>query len=70
MKKNSFTIIQPDDWHIHLREGFITKLVLKDTCTTFGRALVMPNLKKPLLKPSQADQYRIFLKDLILNLKR
>ena len=65
MKKNSFTIIQPDDWHIHLREGSITKLVLKDTYTTFGRALVMPNLHKPLLKPSQADQYRIFLKDLI-----
>ena len=65
MKKNSFTIIQPDDWHIHLREGPIAKLVIKDTYSTFGRALVMPNLKKPLFKPSQADQYRIFLKDLI-----
>ena len=65
MKKNNFTIIQPDDWHIHLREGSITKLVIKDTYTTFGRALVMPNLKKPILKPSQADQYRNFLKDLI-----
>ena len=65
MEKNNFIIIQPDDWHIHLREGPITKLVIKDTYNTFGRALVMPNLKKPLLKPDQAEQYRNFLKDLI-----
>ena len=51
MENNNFTIIQPDDWHIHLREGTITKLVIKDTYTTFGRALVMPNLKKPIFKP-------------------
>ena len=25
----------------------------------------MPNLKKPILKPDQAEQYRNFLKDLI-----
>ena len=65
MEKNNFIIIQPDDWHIHLREGPIAKLVIKDTYNTFGRALVMPNLKKPILKPDQAEQYRNFLKDLI-----
>ena len=37
-----------------LREGSITKLVIKDTYTTFGRALVMPNLK-PIFKPDQAE---------------
>ena len=38
MEKNNFIIIQPDDWHIHLREGPIAKLVIKDTYNTFGRA--------------------------------
>ena len=38
MKKNNFIIIQPDDWHIHLREGSITKLVIKDTYTYFWKS--------------------------------
>ncbi len=65
MEKNSITIIQPDDWHIHLREGSITKLVIQDTYSVFGRALVMPNLDKPIFKPREAIEYRNFLNGLI-----
>ena len=49
MEKDNFIIIQPDDWHIHLREGPIAKLVIKDTYTTFEEFSKMPNLKKPIL---------------------
>ena len=65
MSKINFSIIQPDDWHIHLREGSITELVIKDTYITFGRALVMPNLEKPILNVDQAEKYRNFLMGLI-----
>ena len=65
MNNINFSIIQPDDWHIHLREGSITELVIKDTYITFGRALVMPNLEKPILNVDQAEKYRNFLMDLI-----
>lgn len=65
MEKNSFIIIQPDDWHIHLREGSITKLVIEDTYSVFGRALVMPNLDKPIFKPREAILYRNFLNSLV-----
>ena len=52
------SIIKPDDWHLHLREGDILKKVLKYSAKSFSRALIMPNLKKPILTYVQAEKYK------------
>ncbi|MGN6703049.1 MAG: amidohydrolase family protein, partial [Burkholderiaceae bacterium] len=52
------TIIRPDDWHLHLRDGAMLAAVLPDTARQFGRAIVMPNLKPPVATVAQAAAYR------------
>ncbi|MEY4829773.1 MAG: hypothetical protein RLZZ562_1569, partial [Planctomycetota bacterium] len=42
------TLIRPDDWHLHLRDGEALAAVLPHTAERFGRAIVMPNLKPPV----------------------
>lgn len=54
----SFSLIRPDDWHVHLRDGAVLKAVLADTATRFGRAIVMPNLRPPIRTVAQAQAYR------------
>jgi dihydroorotase len=54
----SLTIRQPDDWHVHLRDGAALASVLKFTAERFGRAIVMPNLKPPITTAAQASAYR------------
>ena len=44
----TLTIIRPDDWHLHLRDGDALKSVLPDTARRFARAIVMPNLRPPV----------------------
>lgn len=51
-------IAQPDDWHLHLRDGDALKAVLPDTAARFGRAIVMPNLRPPVTNTAQAAAYR------------
>ena len=51
-------LIQPDDWHLHLRDGPAMAAVLADTARRFGRAIVMPNLKPPVTTVAQANSYR------------
>lgn len=52
------TLIQPDDWHCHFRDGeFLTRTV-PDTASRFARAIVMPNLSPPITSVSQARDYR------------
>jgi dihydroorotase len=41
-------LIQPDDWHLHIRDGDVMKDVLADTARQFARAIIMPNLKPPV----------------------
>jgi len=41
-------LIQPDDWHLHIRDGEGMKDVLADTARQFARAIIMPNLKPPV----------------------
>ena len=36
---------QPDDWHLHLRDGAALAAVLPHTAAQFARAIVMPNLQ-------------------------
>ena len=55
---NSLTIIRPDDWHLHLRDGAALKAVLPDTARQFARAIVMPNLRPPVTTTELALAYR------------
>jgi dihydroorotase len=52
------TLTQPDDWHLHLRDGADLAAVLPDTARRFARAIVMPNLKPPVTTTAQARAYR------------
>src|SRR5690554_4432321 len=52
------TLLRPDDWHIHLRDGAVLKNTVADAARYFGRAIIMPNLVPPVRNTAQADQYR------------
>ncbi len=52
------TLLRPDDWHLHLRDGPAMATVLAATATVFGRAIVMPNLRPPVTTTELARQYR------------
>jgi dihydroorotase len=55
---NSLTLTRPDDWHLHLRDGAALANVLPDTTRRFARAIVMPNLKPPVITVDAAAAYR------------
>lgn len=55
---NSLTITQPDDWHLHVRDGDVLKDVMADTARCFARAIIMPNLKPPVTTTQQALDYQ------------
>ncbi len=55
---DSLTIIRPDDWHLHLRDGAMMADILPHTARQFGRAIVMPNLKPPVTTTAMAGAYR------------
>ena len=54
----SLTIRRPDDWHVHLRDGDMLRLVAPFTARQFGRAIVMPNLVPPVATVKAASDYR------------
>lgn len=51
-------LIQPDDWHLHIRDGEVMRDVLADTARQFARAIIMPNLKPPVTTVNLANAYR------------
>ena len=51
-------IVQPDDWHLHLRDGPHLAAVVAHSAQRFGRAIVMPNLKPPVTTVEAAAAYR------------
>ncbi len=55
---NRLTIIRPDDWHVHFRDGEMLALAVPDTARRFGRAVAMPNLMPPIATTDQALAYR------------
>lgn len=59
------TIRQPDDWHVHLRDGEIMRGVIGHTARQFARAIVMPNLAPPVTDMAAATAYRNRLMDAI-----
>ena len=54
----SITLLRPDDWHVHLRDGAMLAQVLSYTAGQFGRAIVMPNLVPPITTIAAAAAYR------------
>ncbi|QCI17152.1 dihydroorotase [Buchnera aphidicola (Aphis helianthi)] len=51
-------IIKPDDWHLHLRDKKILKKILRYTQTFYRRAIIMPNLNKPITNCKKAIAYK------------
>lgn len=52
------TLLQPDDWHVHLRDGDVLPHTVAATARYFARAIVMPNLKPPVVDTTSARAYR------------
>ena len=54
----TLSITKPDDWHLHLRDGNLMRVVLPYTVAQFARAIVMPNLVPPVVTADDARAYR------------
>ena len=52
------SLTKPDDWHLHLRDGPAMASVIGHTVKRFARAIVMPNLKPPVINTGLAREYR------------
>lgn len=52
------TLLRPDDWHIHLRDGAALSQTVADAARQFGRAIVMPNLVPPVRNAAEAQAYQ------------
>lgn len=57
-QNQSLVLIRPDDWHLHLRDGVVLPDIVRHTARQFKRALVMPNLKPPIVNVEQAKSYQ------------
>ena len=55
---SQLTIVRPDDWHLHFRDGDKLSRTVPDTARVFGHAVAMPNLVPPVLTVDQALAYR------------
>lgn len=55
---DTLTLIRPDDWHLHLRDGVMLESVIADSARQFARAIIMPNLKPPVTTTADALAYR------------
>jgi len=52
------TLLRPDDWHLHVRDGDVLTDVVPATAACFGRAIIMPNLVPPVTNATEASAYR------------
>lgn len=52
---DTIRIVQPDDWHLHVRDGAGLKSVVPHTAKHFARAIIMPNLVPPITSPTQVN---------------
>lgn len=55
---DTITLIKPDDFHLHLRDGEEMASVVRDSARRFARAIIMPNLVPPVVSVKQALDYR------------
>ena len=56
--QDTLTLLRPDDWHLHVRDGAAMATVVPHTARQFGRAIIMPNLRPPVTTTEQALAYR------------
>lgn len=54
----TITLTKPDDLHLHLRDGAAMASIVNHTAAQFSRAIVMPNLKPPVVTTEMALAYR------------
>ena len=52
------SLIRPDDWHVHFRDGQVLQHTVPHTARVFRRAIAMPNLVPPVKTTAQALAYR------------
>ena len=52
------TILQPDDWHIHLRDDKALATTVAHAAQSFNRVICMPNLVPPVKNIDDAHAYR------------
>ena len=55
---DQITILRPDDWHLHFRDGDMLQETVPATARCFARAIVMPNLVPPVTTAELASAYR------------
>lgn len=60
---NVLSILKPDDFHVHLRDGQSLSHTAHAVATQFERALVMPNLKPPITTTGAALDYKARIMD-------
>ena len=51
-------IIQPDDWHVHFREGEMLEVITKYSSRINNRCIAMPNTNNPITNSIQAVNYK------------
>ncbi len=54
----TLTITKPDDFHLHLRDGKAMASIVNHSAAQFSRAIIMPNLKPPVVSTAMALAYR------------
>lgn len=57
-KTTTLTLIQPDDWHIHLRDYDALATTVPHAAKAFRRVICMPNLTPPVKNAEDANNYR------------
>ena len=55
---DEITLTQPDDWHLHVRDGEALDVVVPHTAAQFARAIIMPNLRPPITTAALAMAYK------------
>ena len=60
MNKN-IEIIQPDDWHVHFREGDMLEMVTNFSSRINNRCVAMPNTEIPITDTDKASAYKKLL---------
>jgi len=58
MTAQTLTLVQPDDCHLHLRDGPALARTVQDSARQFGRAIIMPNLTPPVTNTALAQEYK------------
>ena len=52
------SLVRPDDWHAHFRDGAVLADVVPASAMRFARAVAMPNLASPVTTTAAALAYR------------